>query len=69
MILATYLINKDRERATAEGITIGIAQGKNTAYQRANAEFAAYHRRMRAAIDFGETFNEPPPYFPIQDED
>lgn len=60
VILAAYVINKQREKAVAEG----VAKGQNNAYQRANAEFAAYLERMRAAQDAGEPFTEPPPYFP-----
>lgn len=65
VVLATYLINKKREQAVAEG----IAQGQANAYKCANEENAAYHARMRAALDAGEPFNEPPPYFAQSDND
>ncbi len=60
MVLATYLINKDRQKATA--------QGRKEAYQRANEANAAYLQRMRAAQDAGELSNEPPPHFALEDE-
>ena len=63
VVLATYLINKKREKAVAEGEIKGAAK----AYERVNNELAAYHARMRAAVDAGEPFNEPPPHFPISE--
>lgn len=65
VVLATYLINKKREQAVAEG----LAQGQAQAHKRVNEELAAYHARMCAAIDAGEPFNEPPPYFTQSDNE
>lgn len=72
VVLATYLINKKREKAVAEGIAIGEQTGQSKgaakAYERVNKEIAAYHARMRAAMDAGEPFNEPPPHFSQDDQ-
>lgn len=48
-------IQKEQEKA--------IARGLELAYKDADEQNAAYYRRMRAALDAGEPFNEPPPRF------
>lgn len=68
VVLATYLINKKREKAVAEGIAQGEIKGAAKAYERVNNELAAYHARMRAAVDAGEPFNEPLPHFSQDDQ-
>ena len=59
MLLASHIIQKEQEKALAKG----IEQGINTAYKDADEQIQAYYRRMRAALDAGEPFNELPPRF------
>ena len=51
VIIASIILDKEREKAASK------------AYKRANAQNKAYYKRMRAALDAGEDFNEPPPQF------
>ena len=41
----------------------GRGEGHDEAYKDADEQIVAYYRRMRAALDAGEPFNEPPPRF------
>ncbi len=67
MVIASYLLDKAREKGYAEGYPVGHAQG--LAYGRAEAyldvdrQIVAYFKRMNAAREKGEDFNEPPPRF------
>ena len=63
MLLASHIIQKEQEKALAKGIEQGKELGINTAYKDADEQNQAYYRRMRAALDAGEPFNEPPPRF------
>ena len=65
MVLGAYLAKQQIERMNAKT----RRKAQNEAYRHANAEFAAYIRRMNAARDAGEPFNEPPPYFPTEEQD
>ena len=47
VIIASIILEKEREKA----------------YRRVNEQNKAYYKRMRAALDAGEDFNEPPPQF------
>lgn len=51
VIIASIILDKEREKAASK------------AYRRANEQNKAYYKRMRAALDAGEDFNEPPPQF------
>ena len=51
MVIASYLLDKAREK------------GREEAYKDANRQNAAYYKRMRAALEAGEDFDEPPPTF------
>ena len=51
MIIASLILDKEREKTASK------------AYKRANEQNKAYYKRMRAALDAGEDFNEPPPQF------
>ena len=55
MGIASYLLDKVREK--------GRAKGRAEAYKDANEQSAPYYKRMRAALDAGEDFSEPPPKF------
>ena len=51
MLLVAHIIEKEREKA------------RDDAYKDADEQISAYYWRMRAALDAGEPFNEPPPRF------
>lgn len=68
MVLGAYLAKRHIEEIEANTYHKARRQGMSEAYERVNAEIAAYMRRMNEAQDAGEPFNEPPPYFPIIDE-
>lgn len=68
MVLGAYLAKRHIEEIEANAYRKARRQGMNEAYKRVNAEIAAYMRRMKKARDADEPFNEPPPYFPINDE-
>ena len=55
VLLAAYIIQKERDE--------GRKAGLDEAYKDAAEQNAAYYRRMRAALDAGEPFDEPPPMF------
>ena len=55
VLLAAHIIQKEREK--------GIEEGIDKAYKDADEQILAYYRRMRAALDAGEPFDEPPPRF------
>ena len=59
MVIASYLLDKAHEKGYAEG----YPQGSKEAYKDANRQNAAYYKRMRAALEAGEDFDEPPPRF------
>ena len=71
MVIASYLLDKAREKGYKqgyaegydEGYAKGLAKGRAEAYADANKQSAAYFKRMRAALDAGEDFNEPRPMF------
>ena len=55
VIIASIILDKEREKAANKA--------SSKAYKRANEQNKAYYKRMRAALDAGEDFNEPPPQF------
>ena len=59
MLLAAHIIQKEQEKALAKG----LEQGLDKAYKDADEQNEAYYERMRAALDAGEPFDEPPPRF------
>ena len=67
VVIATYIVQKNREEGHAEGLAEGLKQGRTEgiaeAYADANARNAAYFRRMKDALERGEDFDEPPPTF------
>ena len=71
MLLAAHIIQKEQEKAMAkgrgegriEGRVEGRVEGRDAAYKDADEQILAYHARMRAALDAGEPFDEPPPRF------
>ena len=63
MLLAAYVIEKEREKARAEGLKEGIKEGRAKAYKDVDEQMESYYRRMCAALEAGEPFDEPPPMF------
>ena len=67
MLLAAHIIENEREKARAdvfkEGIEKGVKECRAKAYADANRQNDAYYRRMWAALEAGEPFDEPPPMF------
>ena len=63
MVIASYLIDKAREKGYAEGYPQGLAEGRAEAYKDVDQQMDAYYRRMREALDAGEDFDEPRPRF------
>ena len=71
MVIASYLLDKAHEKGYAEGYPVGYAQGlaegrtegRAEAYKDADKQLAAYFKRMNAARERGEDFNESPPRF------
>ena len=67
MFLAAHILQKEQEKAMAkgrgEGLVEGRVEGRDEAYKDADEQILAYHARMRAALDAGEPFDEPPPRF------
>ena len=67
VVIASYMVQRGVEKGREEGIAIGEAIGENKgrteAYKDANEQNEAYYKRMRAALEAGEDFDEPPPTF------
>ncbi len=60
MIIASIILDREREKATTKAT--------REAYKLVNEQTTAYYERMRAALDAGEDFNEPPPQFDTNDD-
>ena len=63
MLLAAHILEKEQEKAFAKGLELGIRKGRAEAYEYVARQMESYHERMRAALDAGESFDEPPPRF------
>ena len=79
MVIASYLLDKVREKGYkqgyaegyaegysegfAKGYPQGLSKGRAKAYKDADKQSAAYYKRMRAALAAGEDFADPPPTF------
>ena len=69
MVIASYMLDKAREKGYkqgyaegyAEGYPEGYAQGRAEAYEDAARQNKAYYKRMLDARKKGEDFDEPPP--------
>ena len=59
VFLAAHIVQKEQEKAHAKG----REEGEDKAYKDADEQIVAYYERMRAALDAGEPFDEPPPRF------
>ena len=63
VVIAAHIIQKEQEKAIAKGVKQGIEQGTDAAYKDADEQLDAYFKRMDAAREAGEEFNEPRPRF------
>ena len=63
VLLAAHIIQKERDEGRKAGREEGRGEGRDEAYKDADEQNEAYYERMRAALDAGEPFNEPPPRF------
>ena len=67
MLLAAHILGKEQEKAFAKGLELGrkkgIVEGQAKAYEYVARQMESYYERMRAALDAGEPFDEPPPRF------
>ncbi len=63
VLLAAHIIQKERDAAREKALEEGIGKGQDKAYEDAARQNEAYYRRMRAALDAGEPFDELPPMF------
>ena len=71
MVIASYMLDKAREKGYAEGYSEGYAEGyaqglaagRADAYADVNRQNEAYYKRMLDAREKGEGFDEPPPRF------
>ena len=61
VIIASIILDREREKATTKAT--------REAYKLVNEQTTAYYERMRAALDAGEDFNEPPPQFGQDSDD
>ena len=64
MIIASIILDREREKA----VNKAAHEATRKARKLFNAQTKAYYNRMRAALDAGEDFNEPPPQFGIDDD-
>ena len=60
VIIASIILDREREKAARNAVS--------KERKRTNAQNKAYYERMRAALDAGEDFNEPPPQFGEDDD-
>ena len=59
MVIASYMLDKAREK----GYALGYPEGQAEAYADAARQNKAYYKRMLEARERGEDFDEPPPKF------
>lgn len=59
MVIAYHMVQRGVEKGRAEG----RIEGRAEAYKDAEKQLDAYYKRMRAALEADEEFNEPPPKF------
>ena len=72
MIIASIILDREREKAARQAARKAAREAtiKATRKERKhfNAQNKAYYNRMRAALDAGEDFTEPPPQFSTDDD-
>ena len=64
MIIASIILDREREKAANKAAHEATIKER----KRFNEQNKAYYNRMRAALDAGEDFNEPPPQFDTDDD-
>ena len=68
MIIASIILDREREKAARQAARKAAREARREAYKLFNAQNKAYYNRMRAALDAGEDFTEPPPQFGEDDD-
>ena len=68
VIIASIILDREREKAARQAATQAASEATSQAYRLFNEQSKAYYERMRAALDAGEDFNEPPPQFGEDDD-
>ena len=68
MIIASIILDREREKAANKAAREATIKAKREARKLFNAQNKPYYNRMRAALDAGEDFNEPPPQFGNDDD-
>ena len=64
MIIASIILDRERKKAANKA----VREARREVYKLFNAQTKAYYNRMRAALDAGEDFTEPPPQFDEDDD-
>ena len=76
VIIASIILDREREKAARQAARKAAREAtikatrktRREAYKLFNEQTKAYYERMRAALDAGEDFNEPPPQFHEDDD-
>ena len=72
VIIASVILDREREKAARQAARKAAREATIKATRkerkRFNEQNKAYYERMRAALDAGEDFNEPPPQFDTDDD-
>ena len=65
MVIPYHMVQKGIEKGRKEGYAEGYAKGYAQGFAEVRDDAArlnnAYYKRMRAALDAGDAFTEPPP--------
>ena len=69
MIIASIILDREREKAATKAAREATIKATRRERKLFNEQIKAYHARMRAALDAGEDFTEPPPQFDEEDDD
>ena len=67
MIIASIILDREREKAANKAAREATIKATRKERKRINAQIKPYYARMRAALDAGEDFTEPPPQFSEDD--
>ena len=68
VIIASIILDREREKAATKAAREATITATRRERKLFNEQIKAYHARMRAALDAGEDFTEPPPQFDEDDD-
>ncbi len=68
VIIASIILDREREKAANKAAREATIKATRKERKRFNEQNKAYYNRMRAALDAGEDFTEPPPQFDTDDD-